>query len=206
MAETSLLAEVRHERGSRASRRLLASGRIPGVLYGHGESPVALSVGGRALRAALSTEAGVNALLDLSIGGEEHLAIVREIQRHPVRQTISHVDFQAVNRDEVVSVEVAVTLVGEARAVSRAGGTVEHLLAAAQVRARPADIPAALEVDVSELEVGDSVLLGQLALPAGVSLDADPGTIVVIAHPPRIQAAEAEGAAEGAAAEGGEES
>ncbi len=206
MAEISLVAEVRHERGSRASRRLLAAGRIPGVLYGHGLSPVALSVAGRALRAALSTEAGVNALLDLSVEGEEHLAIAREIQRHPVRQTISHVDFQAVSRDEVVSVEVAVAVAGEARAVSRAGGTVEHLLVSVPVKAKPADIPAALEVDVSELAVGDSVLLGQLPLPAGVTLDADPETIVVIAHAPRIQAAEVEGEAEAAAAAGGEES
>ncbi len=193
MAEITLVAEVRTERGSRASRRLLADGRIPGVVYGHGGEPVAVAVNARALRSALSTDAGVNALLDLDVAGDRHLAIARELQRHPVRQTVSHVDFQVVGRDEVVSVEVAVNVVGEPLGVTRAGGTVEHLVLATQVRAKPADIPSALEVDVSDMAIGDTITLGNLVVPRGVEVEGDPETPVVVAHPPRVQSAEEAG-------------
>ncbi len=203
MAEITLVAEVRAERGSAASRRLLAAGRIPGVVYGHGDTPVAVAVNARSLRAALSTDSGVNALLDLDVDGERHLAIARELQRHPVRQTVSHVDFQVVRRDEVVSVEVAVNLVGEPLVVSRAGGSVEHLVLATQVRAKPADIPSSLEVDVSEMAIGDTITLGDVALPRGVELEGDAETAVVVAHPPK--AIGADGAGEAASPEAASE-
>ncbi len=128
MDEISLVAEPRSDKGSPATRRLRVSGRVPGVVYGHGVKPIPVSVDERALHGALSTEAGANALIDLTIGKTHHLALARELQRHPVRQTVAHVDFIVVRRDEIVAAEVPVTLVGEALAVSRAGGTVEQLL------------------------------------------------------------------------------
>lgn len=185
MAEITLVADVRVERGTRASRRLLHAGRIPGVIYGHGGEPVAISVSGRELRSALSTDAGVNALLDLDVAGDHHLAIARELQRHPVRQTVSHVDFQVVGRDEVVSAEVALNLTGEPLGVTRAGGSVEHLVLSLQVRAKPADIPTHLELEVSGLAIGDSIHVRDLDVPAGVVVEADPDTAVVVAHPPK---------------------
>ncbi|HVC25730.1 MAG TPA: 50S ribosomal protein L25, partial [Acidimicrobiales bacterium] len=181
---------VREERGSRSSRRLLHSGSVPAVIYGHGGAPVAISVNARALRSALSTGAGVNALLDLDVAGDHHLVIARELQRHPVRQTVSHVDFLVVRRDEVVSADVTVNLVGEPLGVTRAGGTVEHLLLSVPVKARPADIPTHLDVDVSELEIGGSLHLSDLVLPSGVTLDADLETAVVVAHPPKGESVE----------------
>jgi large subunit ribosomal protein L25 len=205
MAEITLVAEVRNERGSRASRRLLADGRIPGVVYGHGDEPVAIAVNARALRAALSTEAGVNALLDLDVAGDRHLAIARELQRHPVRQTVSHVDFQVVRRDEVVAVEVAVNLVGDPLDVTRAGGAVEHLVLATQVRAKPADIPSAIEVDVSGMVIGDTITLGDLVVPRGVTIEGDPETAVVVAHPPKVQSGD-EAGGEAASSEASPES
>ncbi|MCU1494451.1 MAG: ribosomal protein Ctc-form [Acidimicrobiaceae bacterium] len=185
MAEIPLVADVREERGSRASRRLLHSGRIPGVVYGHGLAPVAVAMDARSLRSALSTDAGVNALLDLDIAGAHHLAIARELQRHPVRQTVLHVDFQVVRRDEVVTADVAVNLVGEPLGVTRAGGTVEHLVLSVPIKAKPADIPTQLEYDVSELTIGDTVHLRDLVLPSGVTVEADLETAVVVAHPPK---------------------
>jgi large subunit ribosomal protein L25 len=185
MAEITLVADVREERGSRASRRLLSAGRIPGVVYGHGDEPVAISVDGRELRAALSTDAGVNALLDLDVSGQRHLAIARELQRHPVRHTVAHVDFQVVSRDELVTADVALHLVGEPLGVTRGGGNVEQLLLSIPVKAKPADIPTHLEVDVAELAIGDTIHLRDLVLPAGVTAEADPDTTAVVAHPPR---------------------
>ncbi|HUY30082.1 MAG TPA: 50S ribosomal protein L25 [Acidimicrobiales bacterium] len=201
MAEIPLVAAVREERGSRSSRRLLHAGHVPAVVYGHGVEPVAVSVNARALRGALTSEAGVNALLDLDVAGAHHLVIARELQRHPVRQTLSHVDFQVVSRDEVVSAEVAVNLTGEPLGVTRAGGTVEHLVLSVQVKAKPADIPTHLDVDVAALEIGDSLQLGDIALPSGVSIDADLETAVVVAHPPKGESAEAASAPAEAAAE-----
>lgn len=193
MAEISLHTEDRTLQGSRASRRLREAGRIPAVVYGHHVEPRAVSVDLRALRAALSTAAGANAVFALELGGTRHLAMAREVQHDPVRRRIAHVDFQVVNRDEVVHAEVPVVLVGEALEVARIGGTVEHLLVAVSVRARPAEIPSVFELDVTDLRPGDTVALGALALAAGVELETDPDTLVAVAHGPRVQ-----GAGEGA--------
>lgn len=199
MDEISLVAEPRSDKGSPATRRLRASGRVPGVVYGHGVTPTPVSVDERALRGALSTEAGANALIDLRIGRSRHLALARELQRHPVRQTVSHVDFVVVRRDEIVSAEVPVTLVGEALAVSRAGGTVEQLLLSVDVRAKPADIPRSFEVDVTDLDIGDTIRLSAVVIPSGVTLDVDPESPVVVGHAARVEVAEAPAEEEGAA-------
>src|SRR2546421_249751 len=104
MDEVGLAAQPRHEAGTRPSRRLRAAGKVPGVLYGHGIDAVALAVDGRELRGALSTPAGVNALLTLDVAGDRHLAMARQLQRHPVRGSVIHVDFVIVRRDEVVTI------------------------------------------------------------------------------------------------------
>ena len=191
MDEVALVAEPRSDKGSSATRRLRVRGRVPGVIYGHGVTPIAVSVDERALRHALSTEAGENALIDLTVGKAHHLALARELQRHPVRQAVAHVDFIVVRRDEIVTAEVPVTLVGEALAVSRAGGTVEHLLLSVGVRAKPADIPRAFEVDITDLDIGDAIRLSSVAIPSGVTLDADPETPVVVGHAARVEVVEA---------------
>ena len=122
MAEITLVAEPGRPTGSAASRRLRAAGRIPAVVYGHGGAGTSVSVDGRDLRHALSGEAGLNQLLSLQVGSDTHLALARAIQRHPVRHTVLHVDFQIVRRDEVISAEVPIVLVGEARAVEQEKG------------------------------------------------------------------------------------
>ncbi|MGD0742795.1 MAG: 50S ribosomal protein L25 [Acidimicrobiales bacterium] len=198
MDEISLAAEPRGDKGSPAARRLRLGGRVPGVVYGHGVKPIPVSVDERALRGALSTEAGANALIDLTIGKSHHLALARELQRHPVRQTVAHVDFIVVRRDEIVAAEVPVTLVGEALAVSRAGGTVEQLLLSVGVHAKPADIPRVFEVDISDLEIGDAIRLASVAVPPGVTLDADPESPVVVGHAARVEVVEAPAEEEGA--------
>jgi len=205
MPEITLVAEAGRPTGSRASNRLRHAGRIPGVIYGHGIEPVPISVAGRELRAALTTEAGMNALLSVQVEGQAHLTLAREVQRHPVRNTVIHVDFQIVRRDEVVSADVPLVIAGEAQAVSAGGGVVEQPLTSLTIRATPAAIPAGIEVDITALSIGDTIRVADLTLPDGVTTDVDTDEPVVIARTgvtleEEAPAEGAEGEAEGEAA------
>jgi len=182
MAEIQLTAETGREPGSRSSKRLRREGKIPGVVYGHGADPVAVAVDARELRHALNGEAGVNALLNLSIDGTSQLTMARVLQRHPVRNTVTHVDFQVVRRDEVMSADVAFTLVGEASDVTNNDGVVEQAMFSLTINATPSAIPQTLEVDISGLKIGDAIRVGDLKLPSGVTTDTDPEEAIVVAQ------------------------
>jgi len=192
MAELTLAAEAGRVTGSRESRRLRRSGRVPGVVYGHGMSPLAVSVGARELRAALAH--GTNQVITLEVGQDKHTVLARQLQRHPVRRTVSHVDFQVVRRDEVVSADVPVVIVGTATQVELARGVLEHNLSALPVRTTPDRIPAEVQVDVSGLEVGEAIRVRDIVLPEGVVADADPDDPVVTAVATRVTEAAAEAA------------
>jgi large subunit ribosomal protein L25 len=200
MDEVSLVADVGRVKGSAEARRLRLAGKVPGVLYGHGIDPLPLAVGSRDLRAALTSDSGLNALISLDVGGQRHLAMARQLQRHPVRRSIDHVDFVIVRRDEIVSAEVPIHLVGEAQEVDRADGLVEQQLFAIEVHAKPADIPNAIEVDISSLGLGEAIRVGDLKLPAGVTTELDDEEPVVLGQASRVSA-EVEEAEEAAAAE-----
>jgi large subunit ribosomal protein L25 len=212
MPEIRIAAEKGRPIGSSAARRLRTEGKIPGVVYGHGSDPTPIAVDGRALRSALTTEAGLNALLELEFDGDSQLTLAREIQRHPVRHTVTHVDFVIVRRDEVISADVNITLVGEATEVHKEDGVVSHELFSLTVQSIPTRIPNVLEVDVSELKVGDTIRVGDLKLPEGVTTEVDPEAPIVVGQPPQVSEAdlvseaetEAAEAAEGEAAEGAE--
>ncbi len=186
MPEINVPAEEGRATGSRPSSRLRAAGKIPGVIYGHGIEPVPIAVEARTLRAALNTEAGLNALLDLQVDGSSHLTVARDVQRDPVRGTVLHVDFQIVRRDEVIAADVPVNLVGEAEELHRADGVVDHQLFALTVHATPGRIPNAIDVDISALAVGDTIRVGDVALPEGVTTDVDPEAPVVVGQPPQV--------------------
>ncbi|HMC41196.1 MAG TPA: 50S ribosomal protein L25 [Acidimicrobiales bacterium] len=209
MAEITLVAEPGRVTGSSQSRRLRADGRIPAVVYGHGTTAISVSVDGRELRHALSGESGTNQLLQLKVGSDTHLALARVLQRHPVRHTVVHVDFQIVSRDEVIAADVPIILTGEAKAVEQEQGLVEQQLTALTVNATPGRIPNSIEVDITGLKVGEAIRVGDLPLPSGVTTDTPEDEIVVIASVSRVaaevEAAEAAEAAEGAEAEGGAE-
>jgi large subunit ribosomal protein L25 len=210
MPDIKLLAETGRPRGSRAAGRLRAAGKIPGVVYGHGSEPTPVAVDGRALRAALSTDAGLNALLNLDLGDGEKLAMAKDVQRHPVRGTVTHVDFLIVSRDEVVTADVSIVLVGDAVEVHRADGVVSHELFTLTIHAKPAAIPNQIEVDVSGMQIGDAIRVADLKLPAGVSTEVDGEAPIAVAQGPQALEVEepteeaAEGAAEAAAEGGGE--
>jgi large subunit ribosomal protein L25 len=203
MAEVKLVAELGRTTGSSSSRRLRTAGRVPGVIYGHGMAPLSLSVVARDLRTALSVH-GLNQVLTLEVDGTDHLVLARQLQRHPVRHTLSHVDFQVVRRDEIVHAEVPVVMTGTAVKVERERGLLEHVLTSLSVRSTPEQIPQEIAIDVSELEVGSSVRVRDLQLPKGVTTEVDPDEIVIIAAASTVAAevaAAEEPTAEGAAAE-----
>ena len=180
MAEIQLVAEIGREAGTRSSKRLRREGRIPAVVYGHGTDPVSISVDARELRHALNTEAGVNALINLSIDGTRTLTMPRVLQRHPVRNSVTHVDFQVVSRDEVMAADVPFTLVGEAKEVTNNDGVVEQALFALTIHATASTIPSHIEVDISNLTIGDAIRVGDLKLPSGVTTEVDPEEAIVV--------------------------
>ena len=160
--------------GTRASRRLRREGRIPAIVYGLDNEPVSVSVAWPDLRVALNTDAGINALITLDIEGEQQLSIVKDLQRHPVRRDVIHVDFLRVTTDQEIEVDVPLVLVGEAVEVTRANGMVDQTLYTLTVSAKPADVPDEIEVDISALTLGDSIKVGEVILPPGVATATDP--------------------------------
>ncbi len=186
MAEVVLAAEVGRPTGSRAVRRLRREGKIPAVIYGHGTDPLPVAIVARELRVALNSEAGANQLLSLDTGSGTYLALAREMQRHPVAQTVTHVDFIIVRRDEVIAADVPIVLVGEAIEVQHGDGLVEQQMFTLAINALPTAIPSAIEADISALTIGGQVRVSDLALPTGVTTDIDPETTVALGQPPRV--------------------
>jgi large subunit ribosomal protein L25 len=213
MAEQKLVAEKREESGKGVARKLRAAGRVPAVLYGHGMEPIALSVDSRELIHVFHTGAGTNVLVDLTVDGDDHLAMAREIQRDHIKGRFMHVDFLVVSRDQVISVSVPVRVIGESVGV-KAGGVLEHHLWEVQVECLPTDVPEAIEADVSELEIGMSLKVSDLSAPEGVTITSNIEDSVVAVQQPQARVeleeeaaeeeAEGEAAAEGAEGEAAE--
>ena len=204
MPEYKLAAENRSDAGKGAARRLRASGRVPAVLYGHGTKPQHLSVDARQFGQALRTDAGVNVLISLEVGKDQHLALAKEIQRHPVKGNLIHVDFIQVRRGEKVHVQVPVHLVGEAPG-AREGGIVDQDLYQLNVEAEVTAVPEAVDADVSGLGIGDVLRVADLKAPDGaVILDDSEASVVSVVAPTVEAEPEAEEAEEGEAAEGAE--
>lgn len=206
MAEINLKATTGRELGSGPSKRIRAEGNVPGVVYGLDADPIPVTVAWRPLREALTTDAGLNALIDLDVDGDVSLTVVKDLQRHPIRGDVLHIDFLRVSADAEITVDVPIVLEGEAKEVLSENGTVDQLLYALSINAKPADIPNELTVDVSELVIGESILVGAIKLPSGVSTDVDPEESVVAANQAIVEELpEGDGEGEGeAGAEGGD--
>ena len=194
MSNTATLTAVAgRATGSASSRRLRAEDRIPGVLYGHGMTPVSLSVARRDLRVALSGPAGANTVLSLSVDGSTFNAVVKELQRHPVKRTVSHVDFIQVNLNEEITVHVPVHLTGNAKAVLSAGGLVDPAVDSIEVRTTPTNIPNEILIDISDMETDSVIRLSDIKLPSGVVAtgDADMPVVTVLMSRAAIETAAA---------------
>ena len=202
-SSATLTAETGRATGSANARRLRTLDRIPGVLYGHGMTPVPLSVARRDLRLALSGPAGTNTVLSLNVDGTTYNAVVKDLQRHPVKRTVNHVDFIQVNLNEEILVNVPVHLSGTAKAVLSAGGLVDPAVDTVEVRTTPANIPNEILIDVTDLDVDSVIRLSDITLPAGVTATGDPDmpvvTVLMSRAATETAAPAAEAGAEGAA-------
>lgn len=203
MAVTAnLAARPRSETGKGVNRKLRASGRVPAVVYGHGEETRPLTVDAHELERLLATVRVESTLIELSIEGERApvRALVRELQTHPYREDVLHIDFYQIHAGEALTVEVPIRLVGASPGV-RAGGIMQHALTELEIRCMPDQIPELLEVDVSALEIGDSIHVSDIALPEGIEVLVDADRSVCSVIPPTVAAAEGEEAAPAEAVE-----
>ena len=188
---------------------------MPAVVYGLGAENVPVAVPSRELGHFLSGAAGANTVFTLKLDGADQLALARQIQRHPVKGTLLHVDFVRVRADQTIQADVPVHLTGDAEGVAR-GGVLEQFLYTVSVEARPADVPNSLEIDITALEIGGAMHVRDLAVPSGVVVTNEPDEVLAQISAPRVveeevpvaegEAVEGEGApaAEGGGGGGGE--
>jgi large subunit ribosomal protein L25 len=210
---TALAVKGREADGSRAARRLRRAGNVPGILYGGGEEPVAFQVNARLLR---NTLAHAGAVLELSVDGAGGTPVViKELTRHPVSGETIHIDLLRVRLDQPIGATVVLDLLGAEDAPGvKEGGVLEQVTRELSIEALPGDIPDSIQLDVSGVQIGDTITLESVTPPGGVTLTDDPETVVATVTPPRLQleaeeeieketelVAEGEAAEEGAAEE-----
>lgn len=174
MAAEKIEGEIRAEFGKGAARRIRRSGAVPAVIYGHGNDPIHLTLPGHDTMMAIK-HGGANALLEIHVDGETHLALTKQVQVDPVRRVLEHVDFVTVKRGEKVTVDVPVHLIGEA--VSETLVVTENTTVS--VEAEATHIPEFIEIDIEGAEVGTQILAGDLKLPSGTSLLTDAEALIV---------------------------
>ena len=198
--EITLRAVARPTVGKGSARQTRIAGSVPAVLYGQGIAPLALAVDAKQMGQALHTEAKANVLVNLEVeGGKRYLTMVREVQKHPVKNYLIHVDFVSTRRDVATHASVPVNVVGESTGI-RLGGVLEHHLWNLDVEALPTDIPDAIDVDITELNIGDHLRVGDITPPSGATIITAEDEIVLSIVEPAAQRGTAE--EEAAAAEG----
>src|SRR2546423_5121272 len=185
MAEIKLNANLRDGGGKGSARKLRAQGKVPAILYGHGMDPVKVALDDRDLYHVLHTDAGSNVLVDLHVGKDQHLAMPREIQRDHIRGQFLHIDFLVVRRDEKITVDVPVHLTGESHGVKE-GGVVEHHLWDLKVECLPTNVPQSIEADISALGIGDTLSVGHISVPSGVTVLTPAEENIVSVVPPPV--------------------
>ena len=201
MANASLTATARATSGKGAARSLRREGSVPAVIYGHAREAQSLAVPSRDLEKLLGTIAAGSTVVELAIDGKTSRTLIREIQRHPFKRHVLHVDFQELVAGEKITVSIPLVLHGVPEGVRLGGGILEQMMRDIEVEVDPANIPNHIDVDVSHLAVGHAVHVGELNIPAGVTVLADEEAPVALVQISRA-AIEAEPAAaeEGAAA------
>ena len=213
MSDNTLVVELREGTGKGAARKLRAAGRIPGVVYGGGRESTSISIDPRLLdRSIQQSEAGINTLFDLTVQGGaagEKTVLVKDIQRDPLMGQPLHADLYEVDMTQTIEVDVPIHLIGEPVGVVTMGGIMDHALRELKIECLPRAIPDSFDLDVTALELGDSLHVRDIALPDGVELRDDSDLSVVSVVAPKVEeepvaAEEAEEGAEGAEGEGDE--
>lgn len=193
---TSINATKRDQLGKGGARSVRREGRVPGVLYGHGEESISLSVDARELQRLVHAVSIENTIVDLELedARQPYKVLIREIQRHPTRDEYMHVDFFHVAMDEKISVEVPIVVVGDPIGVRQKGGILDHQLRELEVYCLPGQIPEKIEVHVSDLDIGDGLHVRDLPVPEGVEVEDDPDRSVVAVLAPAVAPVEEEAA------------
>ena len=185
MASATLSASVRENSGKGVARSLRGAGRIPAVIYGHGRDPQQLSVETRELEKLLSHISAENTVIALTVEGKSARTIIREIQRHPFKRQILHVDFQELVAGEKIIVRVPIILMGVPDGVRMDGGILDQTMRELEVEVDPSDIPNHLELDVTKMIIGSSLHVSDMTLPAGVEIVGDADASVAVVSAPR---------------------
>ena len=200
MAVIPLKSTRRESLGKGGARKARAAGKIPAVLYGHGETPVPVAIGARDFELALRGHKGSNPLVSLDVSGSEYTALIRDVQYDPVTHDILHLDFQHISLTETVEVDVAIHLTGLAIGVKDGGGILESITRTVTVRCLPTAIPGSIDLDVSALNVGESLHVSDLRVP-NVEILTDPNsTVATVVAPTVMEEKPAEEAAAAVAA------
>ncbi|KPK03786.1 MAG: hypothetical protein AMS20_09925 [Gemmatimonas sp. SG8_28] len=186
-ATVTLSAERRQDTGKGAARKLRAGGRIPAVIYGHGREPESLSLSQSELDKVLHQIAGGSTIIDLTVEGALVQALIREVQRHPTRKIVHHVDFLEVHAGERLTLDVPITLVGSPDGVRNGGGVLEQFLREITIEVLPRDIPERVEVDVTDLKIANSLHVSDLQIENAKILT-DPKTTICTVVAPRVEA------------------
>lgn len=185
MSVIPLSASRRETLGKGGARKARAAGQIPGIVYGHGETPLPVAVGAREFQLALHQHRGGNAIISLTVDGGEHTALIRDVQYDPISRAILHLDFQKVSLTESVEVEVTLHLTGVPVGVKDGGGVLEHITRTVKVRCLPTAIPSSIDVDVTRLAIGDSAHVSEISVP-DVEVLSDPETTIATVVPPTV--------------------
>ena len=169
-----LIAELREDQGKGASRRLRHKGMVPAIIYGAGRPPRPLAFDHNKVMKQLENESFYSSVLNIKVGGKSQAAILKDMQRHPAKNQIMHMDFQRVVEDEVIRMNVPLPFLGEdvAVGVKQGGGKVSHLMTDVEVVCLPRDLPEYLDIDISELELDEMLYLSDIKLPEGVEIPA----------------------------------
>lgn len=197
--QVKLTAERRDATGRAAVRKLKARGIVPAVIYGAKQAPEPLQLSKREIASVLSHASGENVLVDLEVDGTTRTALVQEVQHSPLGGDILHVDFHAVSMDEMISADVPLEPIGTAVGVKTFGGLLEQSIRSIAIECLPRDLPDILSVDVSNLNVGDSIHVRDLKLPEGVTTKVPPDLTVFSVLAPTVEEVAAPTAPEAAA-------
>jgi large subunit ribosomal protein L25 len=196
MASAQLSAQARDNGGKGVARKLRSEGRIPAVVYGHGREPQALSIPTRELERLLDHISAESTVIDLDIDGKGSRTLIREIQRHPFKRQILHVDFQELVAGEKITVNIPVILVGVPDGVRMDGGVLDQVMREIEVEVDPSNIPNHIDVDVTKLTIGTSIHVGDITLPEGVESMADDDATICVVSAPRAAVEETAAEAE----------
>jgi len=185
MAIAQLSGVARSSTGKGAARAVRRDGRVPAVIYGHSRAPQSLAINTRELEKLLEHISAENTVIDLSVDGRSSRTLIREIQRHPYKRQILHVDFQELVAGEKVIVRLPIILMGVPEGVRMDGGVLDQTLRELEVEVDPANIPNHVEVDVSALIIGSSLHVSDIVLPEGVEIVGESDASVCVVAAPR---------------------